>query len=156
MHQPVEKDRPKIKFVRMITGEDVLTEYVVKNLNYGNNSGQFKDFIYFQNPLKVIYGLTPKQDGMIISLAQWVFDTICEEQMFSIRDSDILIIAEPTKEMTEYYWEAIDKNAGKKRKIQSVSQKDLQEDEFEEISEEEIEMIRTALETAKDFKRKLH
>lgn len=144
MHQPVE-ERPQVKFVRMVTGEDVLTEYEIKN-----NS------TCFQNPLKVIYGLTPKQDGMIISLAQWVFDTICDKQTFEIKDDAILIVAEPTKEMTDYYWEAIDKNAGKKRKMQPVSNKQMQDDEFEEISEEEIEMIRTALEGAKEFKRKLH
>lgn len=155
MHQPVEKERPPIKFVRMITGEDVLTEYVVKNITYGNSS-TMKDFIYFQNPLKVIYGLTPKQDGMIISLAQWVFDTICEKQEFNIDREDILLIAEPTKEMIDYYWEAIDKNSGKKRKMQSVTQKDVQEEDFEEITEEEIEMIRTVLESTKEYKRKLH
>lgn len=155
MHQPVEKERPPIKFVRMITGEDVLTEYVVKNITYGNSS-TMKDFIYFQNPLKVIYGLTPKQDGMIISLAQWVFDTICEKQEFNIDREDILLIAEPTKEMIDYYWEAIDKNSGKKRKMQSVTQKAVQEEDFEEITEEEIEMIRTVLESTKEYKRKLH
>lgn len=160
MHQPVEAERPPVKFIRMVTGEDVITEYIVRNLNYGNNSGQFKDFIYFQNPLKIVYGLTPKQDGMIISLAQWVFDTICEKQEFNIDREDILLIAEPTKEMVDYYWEAIDKNSGKKRKMQSISRKEnveTFEDEFEEISEEEIEMIRSALETVnKDFRKKLH
>ena len=56
MHQETEPII-SIKFVRMNTGEDLITEF-----------SDAENDICFVNPLKVIYGLTPKQDGMIISL----------------------------------------------------------------------------------------
>ena len=148
MHQPVEQKNP-IYFIRMVTGEDVLTEYEKKSKN-------IKDMVFFHNPMKILYGLTPKQDGMIISLAQWVFDSICEKQEFSIKEADILMIAEPTKEMIEYYQEALDRNAGKKRNIQHMTRKEIDsmEDDYEEISEDEIEMIKNVLGEMKDINRK--
>jgi intergrase/recombinase len=88
---------------------------------------------------------------------QWVFDTVCEKQKFNIEKRDILLIGNPTKEMIDYYWEAINSNTKKKSKIQKMTRKEIDSnEEFEEISDDEMDMLKNVLDGLKDQKRKLH
>jgi hypothetical protein len=151
MHQQVE---PNIRFIRMITGEDVLAEFVTRQSTTGNSS-KMHDFHYLVNPLKVVYGMTPKQDGMIITLGQWVFDTICDNQEFNIKMEDVLLIGNPTKEMIEYYNEAIERNKSP-RKLRTIARREPEEEEFEEISDGEMEMLKSVLDGMKEAKKRLH
>jgi hypothetical protein len=95
---------------------------------------------------------------MVISLAQWVFDNICEVQEFSIKMDDIILMGNPTKEMIEYYNEAIERNK-KPRKMKTVARKDMysnSDDELDDMSDEEMELLKSVLDGLKDTKRKLH
>ena len=146
MHQPVEENN--IKFIRMNTGEDVLTEITKEGKDY-----------CFINPLKVVYGLTPKKDGIIITLAQWVVDSICEKQEFNIKINDVLMIGEPSQEIIEYYHEAIERNSSNKsQKMRALNKRDVSEleEELELIPDEEMEFLKSVLDGIKDQKRKLH
>lgn len=157
MHQPVE-EQTNIKFIRMNTGEDVLAEIVIKKMQSGNSS-VLHDYHYLINPLKVVYGLTPKKDGMIITLAQWVVDSICEKQEFNVDRKDILLIADPSPEILQYYREAIERNANNKsQKMREMHRRETEEleEELEMIPDEEMEFLKSVIEGLKDNKRKLH
>jgi len=146
MHQPVEEEKFPIMFVRMSTGEDVLTEIV---------TSRGKDY-QFRNPLKVVYGLTPKQDGIIITLAQWVIDSICEKQEFNVKNNDVLMIGDPSPEMIDYYRDALERNSNKSRKLRSINKQDTNEEDLEELDDEEMEMLKSVLDGLKENKKRLH
>jgi len=156
MHQPVEEET-NIKFIRMNTGEDVLAELVTKKMQSADSSA-WKDFHFLINPLKVVYGLTPKKDGVIITLAQWVMDSICTTQEFSVDSKDILLIAEPSQEILQYYHDAIERNLNSKtQKMREMHRREVDlEEELELIPDEEMEFLKSVIEGLKDNKRKLH
>jgi hypothetical protein len=100
MHQPVEFTKNEIKFIRLNTGEDLISEVIeVKE----------EDDTYYilRNPLKVLY-VTSKTSSLAISLMQWVFHRICEDQDFKMYPNDIIIMGKPTGNMLEYYLNSVD------------------------------------------------
>jgi len=99
MHQPISSNTD-IKFIRLNTGEDIISE--ITEINYGEKSS----FI-LKNPLKVLY-VTSKTSSLAISLMQWVFHRICEDQEFRMNSNDIIIMGNPTSSMLEYYLNSVE------------------------------------------------
>jgi len=101
MHQHIDSNYD-IRFIRLSTGEDLISELIeVKK----------EDEMYYvlRNPLKVLYVSSTKTTGSLaISLMQWVFHRICEDQTFMIYPSDIITIGSPTSAMLEYYLNSVD------------------------------------------------
>lgn len=99
MHQPVESI-PEIKFIRLNTGEDLISEVIKMEKEDGS-------YYVLRNPLKVLY-VTTKTSSLSISLMQWVFHRICEDQDFMIFSNDIITMGNPTPSMLEYYVNSVD------------------------------------------------
>lgn len=87
----------KIKFIRMSTGEDLLTQ--IKEGNIG-----FKEFI---NPLKIVYTINPKTGKILPYLMRWVFNKFVPENTFSIRNENIIIETNTTDDMKRYYLDTL-------------------------------------------------
>jgi hypothetical protein len=91
-----------VKFIRLVTGEDIITEVVETK---SNNKIDYTII----NPLKVVYMVSNKPGMLSISLMNWIFSHICENQSFSLKPTDILLVGNPTEEIIEYYYNFLDK-----------------------------------------------
>ena len=146
MHQETDLGNP-IKFLRLNTGEDIITEVV-----FVKNEGSFYLCI---NPLKIVYNLGSKPDAMIVAFSPWIFTSICEKQEFAIFPSDVITIADPTTDIVECYKEFVYRIENTKLEMIPVKKQRKQELETD-ISEEEEEFLRNVLETIDKPKRRLH
>ena len=164
MHQPVDENSNQssiIKFIRMSTGEDIISEIV----KYNENNEEFYILI---NPLKVIYSVGQTHGGVSIALMQWIFPKICDKQEFPVYSNDIITICSPSKEMEKYYWNVLNKfddmgfvlsPSGREQPQQYGSYDDFEDDDFEDMmepTEEELEYINKMLDEVKNGKRRLH
>lgn len=101
MHQSIDSNYD-IKFIRLSTGEDLISELIEMKK---------EDEMYYvlRNPLKVLYLSSAKSSSSLsISLMQWVFHRICDDQNFMIYPTDIITIGNPTSSMLEYYVNSVD------------------------------------------------
>jgi hypothetical protein len=140
-----------IKFVRLSSGEDLVTEFS----EYEDNE---VNYYTLHNPMKILY--TTNMSGyMSITLMQWVFNRICDKQVFEINPSEVQIIADPSDSMKKYYMESVDHYINKKSKSEQETTVS-EDDPFDEptTEEEALEIIRNMLDTTanKKDKRKLH
>jgi hypothetical protein len=146
MHQNL--DNP-IKFMRLNTGEDIISEVVLVK-NEGN-------FYLCINPLKIVYNLAARPDSLIVAFSPWVFSSICDKQEFPIFPSDVLTIADPTKALVDCYRTFINKmeKVNLETKIDKVDNDEFNHLE-DEITQEEQEFLKSVLENLEKGKRKLH
>jgi hypothetical protein len=168
MSQPVDDDSennsnskpPLIKFIRLNTGEDIISEIV----KYDQED---EDFYLLVNPLKIIYSISKSHGGISIALMQWIFPRICDKQEFTLYSNDIITMSNPSEQMETYYWNVLNKfddmgfvlsPSGREQAPQYGSYDDIEEDENDDIdpTEEELEYINKMLEEVKNGKRKLH
>lgn len=153
MHQPVElSDEPSVRFVRMSTGEDLVTEIVeVKD--------DKEEYYLFVNPLKIMYVTSENSGSIMLSFIEWVFPKICAKQQFKIYPSDVITLTEVTDKMEDYYYETIiklDKYLSEENDGIELGNKSSKEGLKEEITEEEIEYLNKVIQDLKDVKGKLH
>ena len=96
------KESTELRFFRLVTGEDIIAQTQINKLESGN--------VYILiDPLKVGYMI--QEYGKVgISLYQWIFPKITEDQKFPVFPSDILTTAKPSARMTKYYWETLAKH----------------------------------------------
>jgi hypothetical protein len=132
-----------VQFVRLITGEDLVSEVTEVTTD---------DFNYYllRNPMKIVY-MTGRKPGMMsLSLIQWVFWKICDDQEFNLSPKDVLMIANTSSSMEEYYWSSLE-HINEYR--EEIDKEDVYEDESS--SSDSLETILEALNNTID-KRKLH
>lgn len=165
MHQPVElPDEPAIKFVRMNTGEDLITEIIETQIND-------QACYVFVNPLKVVYLVGETPGRLMLSLIEWVFPRITKDQQFQIYPDDVITIADASDDICDYYFEALYKLEQKSDvkitdpmiddpKMASKVMKEMfnQKDDEELIvpTDEEVEYIKKVLDDLKGNKKRLH
>jgi hypothetical protein len=132
-----------VQFVRLITGEDLVSEVTEVTTD---------DFNYYllRNPMKIVYMTGRKPDMMSLSLIQWVFWKICDDQEFNLSPKDVLMIANTSSSMEEYYWSSLE-HINEYR--EEIDKEDVYEDESS--SSDSLETILEALNNTID-KRKLH
>lgn len=140
-------EQGEVKFIRLITGEDIITEIRPQDNNY-----------ILVKPLKIVYAFGDKPGVISIGLVQWLFPEIVDTQEIPIKLADIMTIAEPTVQMEINYWESLerlDKNVSFEFTRGSVTQEDSAFiDDTEEIDED---LIKDMLESMKKVdRRKLH
>lgn len=99
MHQPVQD----IYHLRLITGEDLIAEVLWPEAKKGSES-----HVVLIKPMKIICLPSKKAGFVTLSLMQWVFTKITEEQEFNIYSRDILTMSRPTDSLMQYYRETID------------------------------------------------
>lgn len=85
-------------FIRLSTGEDIITE-IVSRAKTGYN---------IVNPHKLMYMMGDKPGSMYITLMQWVYPRISDKQEYFIHDKDIITTAPLGKEMEKYYTDTIE------------------------------------------------
>lgn len=154
MHQPVElPDDPTIRFVRLSTGEDLVTEIVeIKD--------DKEEYFLFVNPLKIVYVTGERKGSIMLSFIEWVFPKICAKQQFKIYPNDIIAMSEVTDKMEDYYYETIVKLdkyiTAEDDGIDFGNDFESSEEPRSEITEEEIEYLNKIIDDLKDVKRKLN
>ena len=135
-----------VKFIRLSTGEDIVSEV----LEIDEGDGVF----YYQlaNPMKVVYMIPGNRPGIFsISLMQWIFNRLCNDQSFTLHPSSIITMGTPTDALIDYYWKSIDSSDENKEK----EEKDT---EFidEDLENEILEKYKDYLMSEKLDKRKLN
>jgi hypothetical protein len=134
-----------VKFIRLTTGEDIISEVTIF-------SSDDENYYTLINPMKVLYLNNPK-GSVSISLLQWVFYKICEEQTFTLYSNEVITVGKPSESLIEYYYSAVD-NYNELSNQNKINKEDFLD---ENLSEEEgMDMIREILENATKDKRKLH
>lgn len=139
-----------VKFVRLSTGEDLITEVA----EYKDDETSYYVLI---NPLKVVYTMGTNTGVLSVGLMQWVFSRICDEQEFNVFPEDIVTMGKPTDGLIDYYFDCIDHFNNHKARLESQTQF-----EDEPIEESELEKLYGDLglndikDLMKDKKRKLH
>ena len=99
MHQPVSE----IYHIRLNTGEDLISEVLWPETKPGTES-----HITLLNPMKILCMPSNKQGFVTLSLMQWIFKKITDEQEFNIFSRDILTMSKPNSSLKEYYTETVD------------------------------------------------
>jgi hypothetical protein len=87
--------------LRMITGEDVISDTI--HLNEAGNSRYL-----ISNPLKIVYLPIKKGSHLSISLMQWMFSRISDNQDFEIKEHNVLMTTEPSDSLLEYYYKTVE------------------------------------------------
>lgn len=153
----MSQDKTEVRFIRLVTGEDIIAE--MKPLVVDNR-------VVIVNPLKIVYAFGEKSGTITIGLVQWIFAEVANIDSIPIKQSDILVISEPTNEMKHSYWQSLKKleNSFSFEFINKSKSKeeDMQEDLLEnltsdmEISNEDVDALQEILESLRIDKRKLH
>ena len=158
MHQPVElPDDPTIRFVRLSTGEDIVTEIV-------EMKDEKEEYFLFVNPLKIVYVAGEKRGSIMLSFIEWVFPKICSKQQFKIYPNDIITMGEVSEKMEDYYYETIVKldkyitpeDDGIDFGNDIPDEYNVPSSSKEEITEEELEYLNKIIDDLKNVKGKLH
>jgi hypothetical protein len=133
-----------VKFVRLTTGEDLITQ-VTEFISDDDHH------YVLMSPMKILY-LTGKTGSMTISIMQWVFNRICDKQTFTIYPEDVLMVADATDDIIEYYWDSIsfydDMTETKKEERESsfikaeLDDKSIDDDTARDMITEMLETIR--------------
>jgi type I restriction-modification system DNA methylase subunit len=84
-------------FVRLVTGEDLITDIIWTE---DNNA-------IFVNPMKIVYLIGDDPGVLKLTLVQWVFSRISESQEFMVNGDDILTMAPISEELMKYYNETM-------------------------------------------------
>ena len=137
----------EVEFIRLITGEDIVSEYE-----------DHEDFYRLHNPCKVVYVSSMKQGYLSISLMQWVFTRICENQIFDLPKNQILLKSKPSEKMVEHYFGSVDHffNTSKKEDISFDDPIDSDSEEDSISNEDGLKMLENLLDSMKNKKGKLH
>lgn len=99
MHQPVSE----IYHIRLNTGEDLISEVIWAETKPGTES-----HVTLINPMKILCMPSNKPGYVTLSLMQWIFKKITEDQEFNIFSRDILTMSKPNPNLKEYYAETVD------------------------------------------------
>lgn len=86
-----------VEFFRLITGEDLVSEYET-----------IDDHYRLFNPCKIVYMSTTKQSHISISLMQWIFNRICDEQTFDLPKSQVQVKSSVGENMIDHYYSSVD------------------------------------------------
>lgn len=134
MHQSAEN----IKFIRLVTGEDIITE-----IKSDENS------FTFVKPLKIVYALGEKPGVISIGLVQWIFPDVVASQEMSVKDRDILTMSDPSLDMLKSYRSSI-KRLEKNLSFEFVDKSSsMGLDDYEEPTPEEFDVLEDLIESMK-------
>ena len=130
-----------IKFIRLVTGEDIVTE--VNEISNGK--------MIIHNPLKVIYTPSMNTGFLSISLMQWIFTRISKNQTFDLDIHNILVMSDADTSLKDHYHESLYTFDEK------LKEKDQPEDDFDTYEPEEgLELLKDIMDKIKGNKGSLH
>ena len=128
--------------LRLVTGEDIIADTV-----YYNEAGNAKYIV--SDPLKIIYLPVSKETHISLSLMQWVFTRISENQTFEIKEQNVLFTTDPSDSLTQYYYKTVEyfyeiKEANLLKT--KASQEKLKNDLYEEFAMSDDEELNDMIE----------
>lgn len=115
-----------VKFIRLITGEDIITG--VKAVDEDNK-------YTLVNPLKIVYVIGDRSGVISIGLVQWVFPDVVATQELPLRQTDILTMADPSPDMLKSYRSSL-KRLEKNLSFEFLTEEQEQIDDEEFVSED--------------------
>lgn len=121
-----------VKFIRLSTGEDLVSEILEVN-----EAGQ-DNYYTLYNPFKIVYLSGRKPGSYSISLMQWVFPKICSNQEFNISKKDVIVISDINEDLIEYYWETINHYDNEVSDKKIKVEEDISSEEMMDIIQEYI------------------
>lgn len=138
--------------LRLVTGEDIIAETA-----YLNEAGNSRYMIL--NPLKIVYLPATKDTMITLSLMQWMFTRISENQCFEMNDRNVLFTTDPAESLAEYYYKTVEYFHAAREKQQrniAMGEDKLKNSLYEELamSDDDVEedMIdEDTLQELKDF-----
>lgn len=138
----------QVKFVRMVTGEDLITEIT----EVESDNPDVEPYYVFHNPLKIIYATGRAPNILAVHFMQWVFSHVCPDQTFVVYPHEVMTIGNPKNDLVEYYHNCIESFAAREREALM----DMEGDEGE-LPPEVKESITNLFDNLKTVnKRKLH
>jgi hypothetical protein len=147
-----EENEGTVKFLRLNTGEDIIayTLHVKKD--------DFEDEHYLVDmPLKIVYSTNEDRNMLLsISLMQWVFTKISDNEEFKLSAKDVLLCSNASSHMTDFYYETIHEIELMKEKVDEMKKK-FPSNEVDESMDymdenEGLEMLQDLLEMTKNKK----
>jgi hypothetical protein len=119
-----------VVFVRLVTGEDLITQMTKLDENKYT----------FSNPLKIIYSFDVNSPAKIqLGLIQWIFSEIIAEQTMEITAKDILAVAQPSHAMKSTYMASLKRIDVRSELISFMNEKE-QDEFFMEDEEDQMEL----------------
>lgn len=154
MDQTDPTNESSIRFIRMNSGEDLVTEMLYVKTEESD------EYYIFINPLKIVYSISEKPGFVSISLLQWVLPEICDKQQFTVYPNDITTMSQVTEEMENYYWETLirlQSSQDERLSRRKHKSKESIDDAFDfDVSDEDLGYVKDMLDDIKNGKRKLH
>lgn len=94
-------NEPVPTVLRLMTGEDIIADTIFNN-EAGNSHYIISD------PLKIVY--LPMKEGthLSISLMQWMFTRISDNQSFEIKQNNVMFTTQPSDNLLEYYYKTVE------------------------------------------------
>jgi hypothetical protein len=139
--------KQQIMFLRLSSGEDIIAK-----VEHNKTSKRYKII----DPLKIVYA-TSKNPGYIsIAFMQWVFYKLCDAQNFDLKETDVLLAGNPSKDVMRYYSQTLshfednEQSAG----VNFISNSEDVDDMGHISPEETLEMLESYLEKMKKTKDK--
>lgn len=133
-----------IMFLRLTTGEDIIAECL----------GDETDPYRLSYPFKIVYTVSQEHgNALTVSLIEWVFPSITEDQVFTITKDEVLTRANPSKVLFDYYNTVVEKLKNNERyKVMYPNQtkRKTTPTDMEEISPEDLEMIEQMIKRSLD------
>lgn len=130
-----------VDFFRLVTGEDIVSEYE-----------EVDGFYILINPCKIVYLTSAKPGYLSISLMQWVFAKICNEQVFDLPKNQVVVKSSVGESMMDHYYQSVEffEKNDLKKKIDFDAP--ITDDVEDEPYAEEEDVYDKLLETIKDMK----
>lgn len=149
MNDVNEESEPDVRFIRLKTGDDIVSEVVELSENDTTT-------LMLIDPLKIVYMAGGGKSFMQVAFMPWVFKTICDKQEFYIDVKDVLFMSNVSDNMNEYYWQFIDSYAAAQNIESEFERLEPDQEEDQDPSQEDIDNLREIVESLAGSKRTYH
>jgi hypothetical protein len=137
MEKEHDNNKPNVMFIRLVTGEDLISEVSeYEEVSSSKDSTDNQQYYILHNPMKVLYLQGVKSGFVSISLMQWVFGRVCQDQTFDLSVSDILTTGYPSEKMHNYYWNAVALSVEKDDAYASANNNESESESDDELDED--------------------
>jgi len=127
-----------VKFIRMNTGEDLIGEVTFVKTSTS-------EYYCVSHPMKVMYMVGNRPNSFLVSLVEWVFPRMVEKQEFNINPSDVILIANSSASMEDYYWGVLERIESEEKVTRA------EEERLSRMSDEEYEREAMPTEDSEKF-----
>lgn len=125
-----------VKILRLLSGEDIISY-----------TEAFNDGYIVHEPMAFMLKIEHKTGKETVSMENWLPQSLLKNNVTSVYNKDILAVMTPSSVFHEFYTNLID-NVLKKRGEESM---DLDDDEEDDLSEEEIGYLMDSIDTSNTY-----